>query len=63
LIGFVAAAFLTQFLDGHLFGVSATDPLTFFATALLLFTIGWFASALPARRASRIQPIEALADE
>jgi predicted permease len=63
LIGFVASAFLTRFLDGHLFGVSANDPLTFFATALLLFTIGWFASALPARRASRIQPIEALADE
>jgi predicted permease len=59
-IGALAAFGLTRFIRGLLFGVSSFDPLTFLATALLLAAVTVFACYLPARRATRVDPMVAL---
>jgi putative ABC transport system permease protein len=59
-IGIVAGLLLTRFLSSLLFGVSYSDPLTYSAVSLLLILVAVAAIYLPARRASRIDPIEAL---
>ena len=60
LIGVLASLGLTRFLEGQLSGVSATDPLTFFAVVTLFLAVGLLASLLPARRAAGIDPLVAL---
>ncbi len=59
-LGLVLAAALSRALETLLFGVSALSPATYLATALVLGVIGFFASWLPARRASKISPARAL---
>ena len=59
-IGIGCALFVTRFLEGLLFGVATTDPATFVAIPALLLTTALLASWLPARRASRVDPLEAL---
>jgi predicted permease len=59
-MGFAAALVLTRFLSSQLFGVSATDPVTFSGVALLLLTVALLACYLPARRAMRVDPLVAL---
>ena len=54
---------LTRLLRGLLFGVAPTDPAVFAATALSLAAVGIVASCLPARRASRVDPMVALWSE
>ena len=60
LIGVLASLGLTRFLASLLSGVSATDPLTFFAVITVFLAIGLIASLLPARRAAGIDPLVAL---
>jgi putative ABC transport system permease protein len=60
ILGIVSALVLTHLLSNLLFEVTATDPLTFAAIALLLATVAATASYIPARRASRVDPIVAL---
>ena len=62
-IGIAGAVVLTRLMASLLFGVSATDPLTFSLAALLLLTAALIASFIPARRAATINPMSALRNE
>ena len=62
-IGTAAALGLTRLLSAHLFEVGATDGRTFVSVAALLFATSLVASYLPARRATRVDPLAALRDD
>jgi putative ABC transport system permease protein len=59
-LGLVGALILNRFLRSQLYGVRAHDPLTYAAVALLLGMVGLAACYLPARRATRVDPLVAL---
>jgi predicted permease len=60
LVGAIAAVFASRYVEGQLFGVAPGDPLAILTGVLLLLAIGAIAGFLPARRASRIDPVVAL---
>ncbi len=60
LIGMIGACALTRVLRGLLYEVSPTDPFTLVAVVLLLVVVALGACWLPARRAMRVDPMEAL---
>jgi putative ABC transport system permease protein len=59
-MGSLAALMLTRLMQGLLFGVSATDPPTFITISLTLSVVALLACLIPARRASRVDPMVAL---
>lgn len=61
--GLCAVLLLTRFLCSRLFGLKPTDPLTLVTAGLLLLAAAMLAGWAPARRASRIQPVQALRHE
>ncbi len=63
LAGLAGAAALTRVMASLLFGVSATDAVTFGAVAVLLAAVSLAATVIPARRATRVDPMVALREE
>jgi putative ABC transport system permease protein len=62
-IGIGGALGLTRFMEALLFGVTPTDPLTFVSVSMLLAAIAAVASYIPARRATRVDPVRVLRQE
>jgi putative ABC transport system permease protein len=60
MIGIAGAFWLTRFLASFLFGVKAWDPTAFIATPILLGAVALIAIWIPARRATRVDPMQAL---
>jgi putative ABC transport system permease protein len=62
-VGIAGALGMTRLMENLLFGVSATDPWTYGAVALILAAVATIASAVPAARAARVDPIRVLRSE
>ena len=62
-VGIAGALLLTRFLSSLLYGIEATDPLTFVAIGLLMMVVAIISSYIPARRAARIDPVISLRSE
>jgi predicted permease len=62
-VGLAGALLLTRLMQGVLYGVTSTDPLTFAAVAGVLLFVATIASAIPALRATRVDPLVALRSE
>ena len=58
-----AAVALSRLVASLVFGIPATDPLTFSVVALLLIAVGVAANTLPAYRATRVEPVRTLREE
>jgi putative ABC transport system permease protein len=63
MVGLAGAVALTRVLSGQLFGVSATDPLTFLAVPAILIMVALVACVVPAKRALAVDPASVIRSE
>ncbi len=63
IIGVAGGLALARAAGSLIYGVSATDPVTFIGVPVVLLAVGLFATAIPARRAATVDPMEALRHE
>ena len=63
IIGLVLTAGLAQLIAHFLYGVSGMDPITFLGVPAVMAAVAFLAAFLPARRASRVDPVKALRAE
>jgi len=59
----VASVLLSRFLSGLLFEIEPTDPFTFVGVGTVLAAVAMLAAFIPARRATRVDPLDALRSE
>jgi putative ABC transport system permease protein len=62
-IGVAGAIGLSRFVAGFLWGVTTTDPMTFWAVAAILLGVGFAATWIPARTAATLDPVSTLAHD
>ena len=62
-LGIVFALGTTRFMEGLLFGVESTDPATYVSVGTIIIVLAAIAATIPARRATRVDPLVALRDE
>jgi putative ABC transport system permease protein len=62
-IGIAGALLATRLMRTLLYGVSATDPLTYFVVVAVLLAVSVLASVVPASRAARVDPLVAMREE
>ncbi len=62
-LGLAGALLLSRVMAGYVYGITATDPITFAAASGLLTAVALLASYIPARRAARVDPVAALRHE
>ena len=62
-LGVTAALGLTRLMSSLLFGVSAVDPTTFLVIPAVLIAVAFIASYVPARRATKVDPLQSLTSE
>jgi ABC-type antimicrobial peptide transport system permease subunit len=62
-VGLAGARFLGQYLSGMLFGMEPSDPMSIFVAVAVLFAAAIAAELVPAWRASRVDPMQALRSE
>jgi ABC-type antimicrobial peptide transport system permease subunit len=59
-VGTIAALLVTRLLRSQLFGVTSTEPAVYLAVLALVLVVGLIACYIPARRTSRVDPLQAL---
>ena len=62
-LGIAGALGAARFVEGMLYGIEATDPMTYVAVGAVVIAIGAVAAAIPARRATNVDPVVALRED